>query len=407
MPKIEFNAMKIQSLKPGTRSVEYFEAGRKPGEGAFGIRVSPRGKMVWFVMYKNRLGKITRFGIGGYPAKSLKDARKAANDAMAKVNNGKDPQAKKQELKLAPTTTDLWEEYQKALDRRTKRKAATTVREELRRWENTIEPAFGTMKVVDVTRPYIVSLLNEVADYAPVSANRLHSLLSVMFKTALDLGWLEVHPMYLLGKPGGQETPRKRYLEAEEIKAIWTHLDDLRPNPRDTLKLILLTAQRPGEIMSMRWDDVDFDEAVWRQTENKTNSAHIVPLSPQVVKILKARKQTAEWVFPSRFNVAKGAKTGRATSTKDARNKVKEASGITGWTSHDLRRTARTIMSRLKIKQHVRERVLNHSQGGMGGVYDQFDYLQEKRDALDKLAREIFRIIGQDKRAKVIKLNVA
>ena len=51
-------------------------------------------------------------------------------------------------------------------------------------------------------------------------------------------------------------------------------------------------------------------------------------------------------------------------------------------------------MSRLQIKQHVRERVLNHSQGGIVGVYDQYDYLNEKADALDKLGREIYRILG-------------
>ena len=65
-------------------------------------------------------------------------------------------------------------------------------------------------------------------------------------------------------------------------------------------------------------------------------------------------------------------------------------------------------MSRLNIKHHVRERVLNHSQGGVTGVYDQFDYLQEKRDALEKLAREIMHIVGKKQEsAKVVKLRTA
>lgn len=420
MPKINFNAMKIKSLKPGSHSVEYFEKGRTPGNGAFGIRVSPKGKMVWFIMYKNETGNIKRYRIGDYPKLSLKGASKEANKAMDKVNDGEDPQAKKQAFKKAPTMADLWEEYQKALARRSTPKATSTIREEERRWEKVIKPDLGNTKVINVKRPHIAALLNEVADTAPVSANRLHSLLSVMFKTALDLGWLEIHPMYMMSKPGGQETTRSKYLEDDEIKTIWPYFDKLQPNFRDILKLILLTAQRPGEIMAMRWQDLDLDETVWRLTENKTNSAHLVPLSDQVITILEGRKKGTgytkkqEWmtqsdfVFPSRYNKAKGAKTGHATNTKNARNKVKKDSGITGWTSHDLRRTARTIMSRLKIKQHVRERVLNHSQGGIVGVYDQFDYLQEKRDALDKLARELYQIIGQPvEKAKIIKLKVA
>lgn len=122
------------------------------------------------------------------------------------------------------------------------------------------------------------------------------------------------------------------------------------------------------------------------------------------MKILQAR-QTGEgyskkqqwmtasaYVFPSNYNTSKG---GHTTTTKKARDAVQAASGVTGWTAHDLRRTARTIMSRLQIKQHVRERVLNHSQQGVVGVYDQYDYLQEKADALDKLEREIMQIIGR------------
>ena len=63
-------------------------------------------------------------------------------------------------------------------------------------------------------------------------------------------------------------------------------------------------------------------------------------------------------------------------------------------------------MSRLQIKQHVRERVLNHSQGGIAGVYDQYDYLNEKADALDKLGREIYRILGIDVvPAKILQLR--
>ena len=157
--------------------------------------------------------------------------------------------------------------------------------------------------------------------------------------------------------------------------------------------------------MAMRWVDVDLQAATWTQQTNKTNTVHLVPLAPQVMDILLARDQRGPWVFPSAYNKAKGAGTGHAKTTKDARWKIQELSGIKGWTNHDLRRTARTIMSRLAIRHHVRERVLNHSQGGVVEVYDQHDYLQEKRDALNKLAREIYRIIGQATKAEIIELK--
>ena len=408
MPKIDFNAMTIKNLKPASRFMEYFEKGRNSGDGAFGIRVSPKGKMVWFIMYKNQQGKIKRYSLGNYPDKSIKKARRDGMVAMGNVNAGLDPMAEKQVRKKAPTVSELWDAYQEALAQRKKQKAPSTMTEELRKWKMVIKPALGNMKVEDVKPMDITDLLNKLAKTAPVSANRLHTLLSVMFKVALGNGWITIHPLQWLDKPGGAEPPRERVLSDDEIKKLWPCFDKMKPNPRDIFRILLLTAQRPGEIMQMRWQDIDPEVRTWTQKTNKTSTVHVVPLSPQVIEILEARKNDNQWVFPSRYNTTRAGALGdgHTKNTKDARKKLKELSGVEDWTAHDLRRTARTIMSRLRIKQHIRERVLNHTQGGVAGVYDQFDYLQEKTDALDKLGREIYRIIGADvEPAKIISLK--
>ncbi len=361
-------------------------------------------------MYKTDEGKVRRFSLGNYPGMSLKDARKAANDTMTKVHEGIDPMGVIKARQTAPRMNDLWSAYQESLSRKPK-KADSTTYEEHRRWNTIISPATGHMRVEDITPGDISALLDRVADKAPVSANRLHTLLLVMFKVALAKSWIKIHPMQWLDRPGGAEPPRKRVLSDDEIRTLWPCFDKVKPNPRDALKLGLLTAQRPGEILSMKWKDIDIDKAIWSQENTKNGSTNLVPLSPQVVVILVARKPEAEsrtgWVFPSTYNRNRGATTGRAKSTKDARRKLKELSGIEDWTAHDLRRTARTIMSRLNIKQHIRERVLNHSQGGVVGVYDQYDYLREKTDALEKLAREIDRILGVEAKTKIIELKTA
>ena len=410
MPMIDFNAMTIKNLKPVSQSTEYFEKGRNSGDGAFGIRVSPKGKMVWFIMYKNRQHKIKRFSLGSYPELGIKDARREANDTMGKVNAGLDPMAEKQTRKDAPTVADLWNAYQEKLSQQKIPKAVSTVVEETRKWEKVIKPAIGNIRVEDIKPVDFSDLLGTVAKTSPVSANRMHSLLRVMFKVALGKGWITIHPMQWLDKPGGAEPPRKRVLSDEEIKILWPCFDMVKPNPRDIFHLLLLTAQRPGEIMTMRWEDIDFETMIWTQQTNKTDTVHIVPLSPQVLKILEARKRNdSQWVFPSRYNTTRAGALGdgHTKNTKDARKKLKEFSGIKDWTAHDLRRTARTIMSRLKIKQHIRERVLNHTQGGVAGVYDQFDYLQEKADALEKLGREIYRIVGIKAKADIVKFRTA
>ena len=399
MPKIEFNPMSIRNLKPESRSVEYFEKGRNHGDGAFGLRVSPQNKRTWFVMYKTDAGNIKRFTIGTYPDTSLKEARKGASDVMSKVHGGNDPMGEKLSRRDAPRMSDLWKAYQEALSRKSKDKAPSTLYEERRRWNTVISPVIGNMKVEDVTPGEISSLLDKIAKNAPVSANRLYTLLRVMFKVGLGKGWITIHPMQWLEKPGGSEPPRKRVLTDDELRTLWPFFDQVRPNMRDALKIGLLTAQRPGEILSMRWEDVDMDQAIWKQENTKNGSINLVPLSPQVMDILVARKSNnqseSKWVFPSSYNRTRGVgpTDGRTISTKEARKKLKQLSGVPDWTAHDLRRTARTLMSRLNIQQHIRERVLNHIQGGVVGVYDQHDYLHEKKDALNKLAEEIDRIL--------------
>lgn len=419
MPKIDFAPATIKNLKPGHKSVEYFENNRDHGEGAFGIRVSPKGKRTWFIMYKTEVGKIKRYTIGTYPEITLKEARSTANDEMTAIRKGHDPMLAKQVRRSAPTVSNLWEEYQKGLSLKKTQKAPSTRYEENRRWTKIISPILGDMKVEDVTPMHISSLLEKVAENAPVSANRLHTLLLVMFKTALAKGWISLHPMQWLDRPGGSEPARKRALSNDEIRTLWPFFNQLQPNPRDILKIGLLTAQRPGEIMRMEWKDIDLRKSSWIIRNTKTGNDHLVPLSPQVQKILEDRQngtgytkkqlwmKDSEFVFPSRYNVKNGVSNGHAKSTKEARKKLKVDSGVTDWTAHDLRRTARTIMSRLNIKNHIRERVLNHAQGGIQGVYDQYDYLQEKTDALNKLAREINRVLGIEIKGKIIELKTA
>jgi len=415
MPSIKFTAKSVHHLQPTDKTVEYYEAGRRHGTGTFGIRVSKQGKKAWFLLYKNDAGKQKRLTLGTYPTLSLSAAREAADNVMLQKNRGDDPHTEKKRKQSAPTVIDLWEAYQDALSQRQKPKAANTVRQENSMWRRIIEPTIGHLKVEDVKPADLAEMLKDHAKTSPVSANRMHSLLSVMFQPALELNWITIHPLQWVKKPGGTEAPRKRILSDKEILRLWPHIEQLRRNPRDQLKLGLLTAQRPGEIATMRWSDIDLDQGIWKQADTKAGNLFLVPLSPQVIEIIQARQinpgrryksNPSDYVFPTAHNTPHGAKIKPAISpTKPCRLMAKEL-GLEHFTPHDLRRTARTLMSRLEIPHHIRERVLNHSQGKIEAVYDQFDYLREKRSALNKLANEIDRIVGKEKKAeKVIKLR--
>lgn len=194
-------------------------------------------------------------------------------------------------------------------------------------------------------------------------------------------------------------------------------------------KLRLVTAQRGGEIESMRWQDIDLEAGWWTipAEYSKNNLSHRVPLSQMALDILLDHKKTidvdlekakqkaersgnkayyeikkkkyADWVFPS--PVYKG---GHITNVQKAAARVKMNSGIEDFKLHDLRRTAASMMAGSGIPRLVVSKILNHVEQGVTRVYDRHSYDSEKRAALDKWARRLGAILSGDN-AKVIKLN--
>jgi len=403
MPKIKFTALRIKNLQPTGKTVEYLEAGREYGTGIFGIRVSPKGKKTFFAMYTGKQGKLKRYPIGSYPDLSLADARKELTKLMGQVHAGDDPQGEKAEYRVAETFSELWAAYIESPKYLNKSIASQI--EEQRKYDRLLKDTIGPLKVQDIRKKHLSPVLDSLAKTAPVNANRLFALLSFVLKFALNRGLIEIHPMFGMDRPGGKEKPRKRYLKPEEIKTLWSAWNEnLSPDVRDIFRLILLTAQRPGEVMAMESREIDLQERIWTIPHHKTKTdvEHIVPLSDQALAIIEPRmEQGTEFLFPS------SSKAGHICNTSKSRNRLTATMDIPQWTAHDLRRTARTMLSKIGVKSEIAERILNHSLGRIEATYDHYSFLDEKRIALNKLAREIARITGHGMRADVVPLRRA
>ncbi|NOQ47477.1 MAG: DUF4102 domain-containing protein, partial [Desulfobulbaceae bacterium] len=257
MPKMKFTAVSVKNLKPQPKSVEFFDTGREHGAGALGLRISPKNKRAWFLMYSVGT-KVKRYSLGNYPSMTLKAARDEAINIMAKVNDGNDPQQKKQDSKRAETFAELWGYYLTApgLGKKIKRfidKAETTQREDRRKYDRHLKDSLGHMKLVDITRGDIKQVLESLSDKKH-SANRLYALLSVLFKHADDKEWIATNPLPpAFGEP---EEPRDRFLSAQEIKTIWP---ELTGQIGAIYKIIMLSGQRPGQVGGMRWSEIEND----------------------------------------------------------------------------------------------------------------------------------------------------
>jgi integrase len=265
----------------------------------------------------------------------------------------------------------------------------------------------GHFKGQDITKRQIVKFLDDNVDRgAPISANRIYSLLKQFFTWAAAKDLIPASPMAGVERPGGEEHSRTRVLSDDEIRAFWSKLDDceIREQSRLALKVLLLTGQRRGELTRARWSHFDLDQKLWTIPVElqKTSHArtvvqgpHVVPLSPfalDLLRQLKALTGEGQYVLPSRGN-PKSSKPYSASALSHAITKNRDVFGIPAFSPHDLRRTLRTGLSGLKVELHIAERVINHAQDKIVATYDMWAFLDEKREALEKWAKEVKKIL--------------
>jgi integrase len=272
----------------------------------------------------------------------------------------------------------------------------------------TFVSALGHFKGPEVTKRQIVSFLDDVVDRgAPIAANRIYSLLKQFFEWAAAKDLIPASPMAGVERPGGEEHSRTRALSDDEIRAFWSKLDacDIREPTRLALKLLLVTGQRRGELTAAAWSHFDLEKKLWTIPVElqKTSHArtvvqgpHVVPLSPLALDLLgqlKALTGEGRYVLPSRGN-PKSQRPYSVGALTHAITDNRNVFGIPAFAPHDLRRTLRTGLSRLKVEPHIAERVINHAQDKIVATYDMYAFVDEKRQAVDKWAQELNKILA-------------
>ena len=178
-----------------------------------------------------------------------------------------------------------------------------------------------------------------------------------------------------------QERARKRILSDDEIRAVWNATTG---SYGLLVRFLLLTAQRREKVAGMQWSDLDGN--VWniRTEEREKGNAGELVLPDAALALLPDRAEGL--VFPGR----NGKQISGWSKYKSA---LDRASGVTGWVLHDLRRTARSLMSRAGVRPDIAEHVLGHALQGVKRVYDRHEYREEKADALRKLAGLVHMIL--------------
>lgn len=369
--------------------------------GGLSIRIRASGATSFQLRYR-RNGRTRRLTLGRWPAMSLPVARRMASKALSTIAEGHDPaqlkRAEREKERAALTFGDVADQYI-ALMKQGKRRSARAVEQILK---SNCGGAFGRKLVEEIEQSDIFAAVKRVRDRGShVMANRLFTHIRAVLNFAMSLGAIDRNPALNIRRDHitVEEKPRGRVLSDDEIKALWTFAD---PKPTDlrfalSLRLLILTGARCGELLKARVDEFDLNAGTWSIPEGhtKTQEARVVYLSRPAIEIIKAfaadaRDLRSTWLMPTCAKNSDG--TDRALSYVGLRwgaMQVLEAIGAADARLHDMRRTCRTLLGRLRIPVSTAEMYLGHSLGALVEVYDVSTHEEELREAAQKLADHI------------------
>lgn len=356
----------------------------------FGVRITQSGRKSFVLMYRLH-GLKRRITLGTYPALSLADARQRAKTLLGEVACGRDPAAEKQGHREALSVGELVELFLERHARHQNR--AKTWQEYQRLLRREVLSHWRGRRARDVHRRDVAALLDAIVERgAPATADKVRATISAVYNWGIGRDLVEHNPCFALRSPVKPRS-RDRVLNIAEIRAVWAALPQLTPVRAASIKLRLLTAQRGGEVLSMRWEQIDGSWWTIPSEVAKNHKAHRVFLAPQAQAILEQLRvlgQGSPWVFPSPRSTDKRLDPGREASRKLA--------AVTGvaFQPHDLRRTAATMMTQMGIQRLVVSKVLNHTQGdaSVTAIYDRHSYDPEKQEALCRWADRLEHIVG-------------
>jgi integrase len=256
-------------------------------------------------------------------------------------------------------------------------------------FERLVYPVIGSMPVTAIKRSHLTKLQDKIEDEnGPRAADLAHDYV------ARVLNWYAVrtdnfNSPVVRGMPRRSKAkPRARILDDQELRAVWKAAGELNGPFGAFIKFVLLTACRRNEAARMTRGEVD--NGIWTipAARYKTKIDHVVPLSGAAVAVLAKLPRIGN--SPHCFTT-NGRNPIRGLAKFKSR--LDAICGVTGWTIHDLRRTARSLMSRAGVSSDIAEICLGHTLGGVRATYDRHSYEQEKRRAFELLAREIERIV--------------
>jgi integrase len=396
------------SADPGSeRTIFWDEALR-----GFGLMVTSAGHRSFVVQYRAG-GRSRRMSFKD--GLSLAGARKEARAALGVVAKGRDPLAERRKADEAATHTlkSIAEGYFAREGRRLR-----SIEQRKAIFERLIYPRFGGRPIDSIRRSEITRLLDNIEDEnGAVMADHVLAYLRRLFSWYAGRSDEFRSPIVRgMARTKGKERARKRVLSDDELRIVWDTAERKSGPFGFMVRFLLLTATRRNEVARMTRSELSDDGRTWTIPAERYKSKidHLMPLSAAaralLVEMPVIGRRNDGYIFTTDGKRPLGgfSKFKRQFDEQVLgllREHDSEAKPLLRWTLHDLRRTARSLMSRAGVVSDIAERCLGHVIPGVRGVYDRHEFKDEKARAFEALAEQIDRILRP--RGNVVPIRAA
>jgi integrase len=345
----------VDALRANGRDVIYFD-GELPG---FGLRVKPSGVKSYLIQYRTK-GRTRRFTVGAHGVLTAEQARKRARKQLLRVNDGADPSEEQRQTRKAETVGELCERY---LEHHARvHKKPSSIRGDEVMLKTRILPALGKRKVGDVTRADVQRLHHTMKD-TPYQANRTLALLSKMMNLAERWGIRPDGTNPCRHVERYREKRRQRYLSAAELAELGKVLAKVERECVEwhsvvpALRLLIFTGARTSEVLTLRWEWVDFERRCLLLPDSKTGEK-VIHLNAPASKVLADLERD-----PDNPHVIRGRLPGTClVNLKDPWGRMRKRAKIPDVRVHDLRHSFAAVAAGAGSSLPVIGALLGHSQ---------------------------------------------
>jgi integrase len=325
----------------------------------FGVRVYPTGRKSFVVSYRNSGGQKRFHTLGNFGVLTVDQARRMAKERLAEVLNGNDPQADREAKRTASTVSDLCDRYleQHAMAK----KKPSSIQQDKRMIEKHVRPKLGKIKVADVSRSDVSKIHHSLLS-TPYEGNRVLALISKMMNLAEKWGLRADMSNPCRHIERFKEAKRERFLCNDELSSLGTALELAEANGESpyaiaAIRLLALTGARLTEILTLKWEHVNFSRSIAFLPDSKTGAKQLFLSPPAITVLMSLDKNTC-----NPYVIVGGNSATHLKNLHGTWNRIKKSANLSGVRIHDLRHTFASFGASRGLSLPIIGKILGHTQ---------------------------------------------